>query len=114
MKLEEGRFPPAPAELLDGNRKVTIVEVMSAAFIDKELFDLGIYIFTDERTEFERRSNRDVNERGRDLKHLKDSHNQRRIQYELFMHPKSGDFDVVIDNSGDNFKTVVSCFKDES
>lgn len=104
----------SPAEFLYGSRKVSIIEGMSVAFIDKNLFDLSIYIFTDEQTEFDRRSDRDVNERGRDVQHLRDSHNERRIQYELFMHPKSVDFDVVIDNSDNKFKTVTTCFNDES
>lgn len=101
----------SPTELLYGDKKVTIVEGMSVAFIDKDLLDLSIYIFTDEKTEFDRRTVRDVNERGRDLQQLKDSHHERRIQYELFMHPESESFDVVIDNSDDDFKTVKSCFK---
>ncbi|WP_052256522.1 uridine kinase [Salinicoccus sp. YB14-2] len=102
----------SPSELLYGSRRVTIIEGMSVAFIDKNLFDLSIYIFTDEQTEFDRRSDRDVNERGRNLQQLKDSHHERRIQYEMFMHPESESFDVVIDNSDDGFKTVKSCFND--
>lgn len=102
----------SPSELLYGGKKVTIVEGMSLAFIDKVMFDLSIYIFTDEHTEFERRSDRDINERGRDLQQLKNSHHERRIQYELFMHQEIEDFDLVIDNSNDGFETVKSSFND--
>lgn len=83
-------------KLISSGNKLTIVEGMSAAFIDPELFDLKIYFYTDSETEFARRSSRDIAERGMELGHLKASHGQRRIQYELFMHPYSGNFDIVI------------------
>lgn len=76
--------------------KITIVEGMSVAFIDPELFDLKVYFYTDSETEFIRRSSRDIAERGMELDHLKASHGQRRIQYELFMHPYNRNFDIVI------------------
>ena len=81
---------------VSSKNQLTIVEGMSAAFIDPELFDLKIYFYTDAETELKRRSTRDIAERGTDLEHLKRSHDQRRIQYELFMHPYSRNFDIVI------------------
>ena len=84
------------SELVSSNNRLTIVEGMSAAFIDPELFDLKIYFYTDGETELMRRSSRDIVERGADLAYLKQSHAQRRIQYELFMHPYSRNFDIVI------------------
>lgn len=73
-----------------------IVEGMSVAFVNPDLFDLKIYLYTDGETEFQRRSVRDVSERGTSLNYLRESHEERRIQYELFMHPYHQNFDVVI------------------
>lgn len=92
-------------ELVSSNNRLTIVEGMSAAFIDPELFDLKIYFYTDGETELMRRSSRDIVERGADLAYLKQSHAQRRIQYELFMHPYSRNFDIVI-KSAENEQVV--------
>lgn len=91
----------APRTLLLPNNKLTIVEGMSAAFIDQNLFDLTIYFYTDDETEFLRRSKRDIMERGMELQYLHHSHNERRIQYEVFMHPYSEKFDIVIQSSQD-------------
>lgn len=87
-------------ELITSNKQVTIVEGMSAAFIDPELFDLKIYFYTDGDTEFARRSSRDIAERGMELEYLRHSHDERRIQYELFMHPYSRNFDIVVKSEG--------------
>lgn len=88
------------SELLASGKGITIVEGMSVAFIDPTLFDLKIYFYTDEETELARRSERDVSERGTDLNYLKQSHKERRIQYELFMHPYSKHFDIIIKATG--------------
>lgn len=88
-------------KLISSSNKLTIVEGMSAAFIDPELFDLKIYFYTDSETEFARRSLRDIAERGMEMGYLKASHDQRRIQYELFMHPYSQNFDIVIKSEGE-------------
>ncbi|TKC14930.1 uridine kinase family protein [Robertmurraya kyonggiensis] len=84
------------SELISSNKKVTIVEGMSVAFIDPKLFDLRIYFYTEGETELMRRSGRDIAERGADINYLRQSHEERRIQYELFMHPYSEHFDIVI------------------
>lgn len=84
---------------LPSTNQVTIVEGMSVAFIDPEYFDRTIYLYTDSETEFNRRSVRDIEERGMDIEYLRQSHAERRIQYELFMHPYSRQFDTVIDTS---------------
>lgn len=83
------------SELLSSKNNVTIVEGMSAAFIDPTLFDVKIYFYTDGETELKRRSSRDVMERGTDINYLRQSHEERRIQYELFMHPYSRHFDII-------------------
>ncbi|WP_449619531.1 uridine kinase family protein [Robertmurraya sp. Marseille-Q9965] len=87
------------SELISAKKKVTIVEGMSVAFIDPELFDLKIYFYTDGETELMRRSGRDIVERGADINYLRQSHDERRIQYQLFMHPYSEHFDIVIKSS---------------
>ena len=85
--------------LISSKNKVTIVEGMSVAFINPKLFDLKIYFYTDSDTEMKRRSGRDVLERGADIDYLKQSHEERRIQYELFMHSYSQHFDIVVKTS---------------
>jgi uridine kinase len=91
------------SELISSQNNVTIIEGMSVAFTDPDLFDLKIYLYTNGETELNRRGIRDVSERGMDLQFLLQSHDERRIQYELFMHPFSENFDVVIKNSDEGF-----------
>ncbi|MFF2178353.1 uridine kinase [Lysinibacillus sp. NPDC058147] len=85
--------------LISSKSKVTIVEGMSVAFINPKLFDLKIYFYTDGETELKRRSGRDVFERGTDINYLMQSHEERRIQYELFMHSYSQHFDIILKTS---------------
>lgn len=87
------------SKLISSENKVTIVEGMSAAFIDPDLFDLKIYFYTDGETELIRRSSRDIAERGADINYLKQSHEELRIQYEVFMHSYSQRFDIIIKTS---------------
>ena len=87
--------------LVSAKNQVTIVEGMSAAFLKPDLFDLSVYLYTDDETELTRRGVRDVSERGAAIHHLTNSHKQRRIQYVLFMHPYHEKFDVVVKNSTD-------------
>jgi len=87
--------------LISSKKQITIVEGMCVAFIDPELFDLKIYFYTDGSTELKRRLGRDVLERGTDINYLKQSHDERRIQYELFMHPHCQHFDMVIKTQDD-------------
>ncbi|MBT2578242.1 phosphoribulokinase [Bacillus sp. ISL-8] len=89
------------SELISSKNKVTIVEGMSVAFINPNLFDLKIYFYTDGETELMRRSSRDIIERGADINYLRKSHEERRIQYEVFMHPYSQRFDIIIKNSNE-------------
>lgn len=87
------------SKLISSQNKVTIVEGMSTAFINLELFDLTVYLYTDGETELSRRGIRDVSERGTDINYLRQSHEERRIQYDLFMHPYHRNFNVVLKNS---------------
>lgn len=86
--------------LISSEKQINIIEGMSVAYLDPALLDVGIYLFTDGETEFQRRSVRDVNERGMDLTYLQHSHEERRIQYELFMHPFSDQFDIIVKQVG--------------
>jgi len=97
--------------LTSSKNKVTIVEGMSAAFINPKLFDLKIYFYTDSNTEMQRRSGRDVLERGADINYLKQSHEERRIQYELFMHPYSQHFDIIFKTSDETLYEEKNIFK---
>lgn len=87
------------SELISSKNRVTIVEGMSVAFINPDLFDLKMYFYTDGETELRRRSSRDIVERGADINNIRQSHEERRIQYEVFMHPYSQSFDIIIKNS---------------
>ncbi|MDM5317186.1 phosphoribulokinase [Fictibacillus sp. b24] len=89
--------------LISSQKKINIVEGMSVAFVDPNLFDLKLYFYTDGDTELSRRGIRDINERGMDMNFLMHSHNERRIQYDLFMHSYHRNFDVVIQNSNKEF-----------
>jgi uridine kinase len=88
------------SKLISSKKKVNIVEGMSVAFVDLNMFDLTLYFYTNSDTEFERRSIRDINERGLDINYLKQSHDQRRIQYEVFMHPYHKGFDIIVRTEG--------------
>jgi uridine kinase len=89
--------------LISSRNKVNIVEGMSVAFINPNLFDLKVYLYTDGETELIRRGVRDVSERGTDINFIRQSHEERRIQYDLFMHPYHKNFDIVLKNSNEEF-----------
>ena len=89
------------SKFISSKNKVTIVEGMSTAFINPNLFDLKIFFYTDDETELMRRSSRDIAERGADIDFLRNSHQERRIQYEVFMHPYSQFFDIIINTSNE-------------
>jgi len=89
--------------LVSSENKINIVEGMTVAFTDPTLYDLKVYLYTDGETELMRRSRRDVAERGTDINYLRKSHEERRIQYEVFMHPYHRNFDLVLKNSNDDF-----------
>ncbi|MBO8155665.1 MAG: phosphoribulokinase [Bacillaceae bacterium] len=89
--------------LISSQNKINIVEGMSVAFINPALTDLKIFLYTDGETELKRRAVRDVSERGADINYLRQSHKERRIQYEVFMHPYHRNFDIVLKNSNDDY-----------
>ncbi|MCK0473695.1 uridine kinase [Halalkalibacter sp. APA_J-10(15)] len=87
--------------LISSLNKINIVEGMSVAFLDPNLFDLTVYLYTEGETELIRRGVRDVSERGANFNYIKQSHEQCRIQYNLFMHAYHKNFDIVIKNSNE-------------
>lgn len=60
--------------LLSSQNKINIVEGMSVAFTELDLYDLTVYLYTDGETELLRRSKRDVSVRGTDINYLRKSH----------------------------------------
>lgn len=86
---------------IDPKKMITIIEGMSVAFLDLSSFDQSIYLYTDGETEFRRRANRDIQERGMEMDYLRASHDERRLQYELFMHPYRHHFQTIVNTSGD-------------
>lgn len=95
--------PYEKSRLITCKYAVSIIEGMTVAFCDPQLFDLTIYIYCDEATEYSRRSRRDVEERGISMEVLSRSQTERRIQYENFMHPLSSKFRIIINTSQDKF-----------
>lgn len=91
------------SKLLSSQNNINIVEGMSVAFTDPALYDLKVYLYTDGETELTRRGIRDISERGTDINYLRKSHEMRRIQYELFMHPYHRNFDIVLKNSNEDY-----------
>ncbi|CEI82165.1 MULTISPECIES: uridine kinase family protein [Oceanobacillus] len=85
-----------PSKLIDPNKKLTIFEGMSVAFINPDYLDLQIYLYTDGQTELTRRSSRDTTERNRNLENIQKSHQERRIQYSHFMHPLKEKADIIL------------------
>ncbi len=98
------------SKLFSSQNRINIVEGMTVAFTNPDLYDLRIYFYTDGETEFSRRSVRDINERGMDINYLKKSHEERRIQYEVFMHPYRENFDIVIKNSNEEYSVESNSF----
>jgi uridine kinase len=95
---------------ISSQSKINIVEGMSVAFTDPNLYDLKVYLYTDGETELIRRSIRDVSQRGTDINYLRKSHEERRIQYDLFMHPYHRNFDIVLKNSNEDYILEKDCF----
>lgn len=87
--------------LLSLENKVNIIEGMTVAFVDYNLFDFTVYLYTDGETELKRRSERDIKERGASINYLRQSHEERRAQYHLFMHRYCQNFDIVIKNTNE-------------
>ena len=94
----------SPSLRLSAQKPILIVEGMSAAFLPKSLFDLSICFYTDEETELERRLARDTAVRGRDMNWIRQTHTSRRQQYERYYQLYQEEADILISQTGENFK----------
>lgn len=90
-----------PGKRVDPNKKLTIFEGMSIAFVNPDYLDLQIYLYTDGETELNRRSSRDTAERNRNLENIQKSHHERRIQYRHFMDPYKKQADIILFTDGE-------------
>lgn len=95
--------PWAPQTVLSGKKPILIVEGMSSAFLDKELFDTSIACYTDPETELARRLVRDVAERGGVAEAIKAGEAVRQRQYEIYYKDFLDQADILINQSGDKF-----------
>ncbi|WP_061911112.1 uridine kinase family protein [Streptococcus cristatus] len=94
----------SPSLRLPAQKPILIVEGMSAAFLPKSLFDLSICFYTDDQTELERRLARDVAVRERRPDWIERTHLARREQYRHFYQPYLVAADLVICQSGNDFR----------
>ena len=94
----------SPSLRLSAQKPILIVEGMSAAFLSKSLFDLSICFYTDDQTELERRLARDVAVRERRSEWIEQTHLARREQYRHFYQPYLAAADLVICQSGNDFR----------
>lgn len=95
--------PWAPQTVLSGDKPILIVEGMSSAFLDKELFDISIACYTDSETELARRLVRDVAERGGVAENIRAGQAVRRQQYETYYQTFLDHADIVINQSRNDF-----------
>ena len=94
----------SPSLRLSAQKSILIVEGMSAAFLPKGLFDLSICFYTDEETELGRRLARDVAVRERRPEWIEQTHLDRREQYQHFYQPYLVAAELVICQSGNDFR----------
>ena len=94
----------SPSLRLSAQKPNLIVEGMSAAFLPESLFDLSICFYTDDQTELERRLARDVAVRERRSDWIEQTHLARREQYRYFYQPYLAAADLVICQSGKDFR----------
>lgn len=95
--------PWAPQTVLSGDKPILIVEGMSSAFLDKDLFDLSIACYTDPETELNRRLARDVTERGGIEEQIRAGEVVRQDQYQTYYQHLLDQADILINQSGDGF-----------
>ena len=94
----------SPSLRLSARKPILIVEGMSAAFLSESLFDLSLCFYTDDQTELERRLARDVAVRERRPEWIEQTHLARREQYRHFYQPYLASADLVICQSGKDFR----------
>ncbi|VDZ40626.1 uridine kinase [Streptococcus dysgalactiae subsp. dysgalactiae] len=89
----------SPSQIISGQGKLLIVEGMSSTLLEKELFDLSIFCYTDNETELQRRLQRDTSERGCQARFVMQSHQQRRRQYQLYLEPFQKNCEFLLNQS---------------
>ena len=104
LTIEE---PWKPSEVLSGSKPILIVEGMSVGFLPKELFDKTICFYTDAETELKRRLDRDTAVRKRDANFIRNTHKERREQYNRYYKETESRADILVDQSGNQF--IIKC-----
>ena len=94
----------SPSLRLSARKPILIVEGMSAAFLPDSLFDLSLCFYTEDQTELERRLARDVAVRERRPEWIEQTHLARREQYSHFYQPYLAAADLIISQSGKDFR----------
>ena len=75
----------------------------------RELMDLRVFVNTDERIRYQRRLNRDVNERGRSVISIKRQYEQTVLpMYREYVEPSSRFADMIVCGEEDNQKDIIS------
>ena len=96
--------PWSPSHILSGSKPILIVEGMSVAFLPKFLFDQTICFYTDDETELERRLDRDVAFRHRDVDFIYRTHQIRRSQYRQYYKPTESQANILVNTSQNQFR----------
>lgn len=104
----------SPAHILKASCPVTIVEGMSSAFLEADVFDISLFFYTDADTELKRRLNRDTLERGRIPEFITQSHRHRRRQYDLYLAPHMSDCDIIVNQTEDRVQIEKCHFPNET
>ncbi len=90
-------------------KKLVLVEGILLLAVPEicELFDLTIFIDTDDDIRLLRRLERDVKERGRDFESVKQQYlTTVKPMHEMYVHPSKGQADVVVSGMNENFPVV--------
>ena len=75
----------------------------------RELMDLRVFVNTDESIRYQRRLNRDVNERGRSVISIKRQYEQTVLpMYRKYVEPSSRFADMIVSGDEDNQKDIIS------
>lgn len=85
----------------DGNpNALIIVEGIGTGFLDKNLFDLSIFIYTTSEVEFALRMKRDQLKRKLPKNEITSRFKARRSEFEKFILPQKHNFDIILKNTG--------------
>ncbi|EAE8003664.1 uridine kinase, partial [Listeria monocytogenes] len=79
-------------------RSISFIDGLGTAFLEKELFDLSIFIYSDKDTELEMRLQRDFEVRNIEKSKIMDDFENRREEFEKIIQPLKTNFDVILRN----------------